>query len=167
MTWTSLLLGWDAEIVARKVATTAKAFEADLHDWVRVSVRPAVIQQRTAVVLDLFRDLVANTPVGNVKLWDTKYPPKGYVGGTARASWFITSDYASTTKPVANVPGTNDLGQSTEAEALSAAAEKVRTIWIVNNLPYIERIMEEGWSTQAPPGTFSAVLARIKAKWGL
>jgi len=30
------------------------------------------------------------TPVGNPAIWKTKYPPKGYVGGTMKRSWSIS-----------------------------------------------------------------------------
>lgn len=144
-------------LVSRKVARTAAEFDVDLNDWVRVKVKPSVSAVKVAVANDLFHDLNYATPVGNPDLWSGP-APKGYVGGTARASWFFSADRAGTEIPVKNTPGMTDV---------SGFAPDSNEIWVANNLPYIQRIMEEGWSGQAPTGTFSAVVERIKAKWGL
>ena len=41
-------------------------------------------------VADLYSELVTVTPVGDASQWNTKYPPKGYIGGSLRAAWKLT-----------------------------------------------------------------------------
>ena len=157
--------------------TKAKDFAASLEDFARVEISNDIKRVKIAVALDLFRNLVLTTPVGNPSLWKNmqRRPLKirrgrrkltkkrklyGYVGGTARASWFVTPTRPSDLPIVKHKPGSSNEGRIHDFQ-------NSPVIWIANNLPYIERIMEEGWSTQSPPGTWSQVIERIRNKWGL
>jgi hypothetical protein len=152
----------------------AKEFTASLDDWVKVEVKGELTDIKVALVLDTLRVMSLATPVGNPSIWKSlqigykapgsEYarktpgkPPKGYVGGTARRSWFITDFRPSETTEVSSDGGISAL----------PSIKNSSIIWVSNNLPYIERIMEHGWSTQAPKGTFSAAFMRLKAKWGI
>ena len=152
-----------------KTSSTALEFTVSLQDWIRVDVKGSVLNQRLAVAFDLFRALTLATPVGYPAIWASlenadgtrRKPPKGYVGGTARASWFVVPFRPEPEPEVKRKPGSQEgLGEIT-------TWKNSPEVWIANNLPYIERIMESGWSTQAPPGTFSGVFLRIRRKWGL
>lgn len=156
------------------------AFSSSLEHWARVELKGDMRVLMRAVAFDVFRNLNEATPVGNPDLWKSlkigyqspsmKYPrktkgkaPKGYVGGTARASWFISPLRPEATPVIKNTP--SKFGVSEGLIAITAL--NGNEIWIANNLPYIERIMEDGWSTQAPPGTFSQIALYVRNKWGL
>lgn len=100
--------------------------------------------------LQVYRNIVLGTPVGNPALWkNPEAAPEGYIGGSARQSWNIdlnivdTKITKATTEPGAGYDG----GE----KALSATARfKLKdTFYISNHLPYIDRL-NDGWSQQAP-----------------
>lgn len=147
-------------------AMNAKEFTISLQDYARVELKDDVKRTKMAIALDLLRNLVLATPVGNPDLWKgAPKPPKGYVGGTARASWFVSEQRPAALPVVQNPPNKSARNAAAESELLDM--KDGNQIWIANNLPYIERIMEDGWSTQAPPSTFSTIVKRIKSKWGM
>lgn len=154
--------------MTNKTSTTAVEFTVSLQDFARIELLGDIKTTKMAIAFDLFRGLVLATPVGNPDLWRSlrgRKPPKGYVGGTARASWFVTPTRPSAYPVVQNPP--NKSAVNAEGESQLANLKESKQIWIANNLPYIERIMEDGWSTQAPPGSFTSVIKRIKTKWGM
>jgi hypothetical protein len=113
------------------------------------------------IAFDMLTKIVQRTPVGNPDLWKTKYPPKGYVGGRARANWqvdLLDPDESS------QVEGEDKSGASTIATGASAIgrAQFGNVIWLYNNLPYIVRL-EYGWSQQAPGGMVRLSVAEIEA----
>jgi hypothetical protein len=81
-------------------------------------------------------------------LWKRK-APKGYVGGRARANWIPTLGTPAS-EPVERI---DKQGSATIAllAGVTADYELGQTIWISNNLQYIQRL-NEGHSTQAPAG---------------
>lgn len=90
-----------------------------------------------------FNNIIQKSPVGNIKLWKTAYPPKGYTGGTFRANWIAT----------VNTPNTNVVENGT-ADNISSklAGGSIKDIlYLTNNLPYAERL-ENGWSSQRASG---------------
>lgn len=90
-------------------------------------------------VLELYAGLVKGTPVGNPSLWLTKYPPKHYVGGTARANWRIV------------VTPDDEVIHSTSISAPPTLPTSWDKLYIVNNVPYIIPL-EYGHSKQVEPG---------------
>lgn len=42
------------------------------------------------IVADLFAELQSITPVGNPDIWETKYPPKNYIGGSLKVAWELS-----------------------------------------------------------------------------
>ena len=97
------------------------------------------------MAMQAYQNIILATPVGNPDLWKTKYPPKNYVGGRARANWNIDVNNidASTTE------STDAPDVATKSMSGTASYKLADTIYISNNLPYIQRL-NDGWSTQAP-----------------
>lgn len=154
--------------MSSKTSSTAAEFTVSLQDFARIEMLGDIKTTKMAIVFDMFRALVLATPVGNPDLWRSlrgRAAPKGYVGGTARASWFV-SPRRPPAVPIIKKPPTG-AAINADGESDLAMMKESKQIWIANNLPYIERIMEDGWSTQAPPGTFTSVIKRIKIKWGM
>jgi hypothetical protein len=95
------------------------------------------------VSLQAYTNIVINTPVGNPELWQSEAPP-GYVGGRARANWNIDIN-------TVDLSVTDSTAEPESGRALNVTAKYKlgATIYISNNLPYIQRL-NEGWSSQAP-----------------
>tara|TARA_R100001369_G_scaffold16867_2_gene31970 strand:- start:651 stop:1058 length:408 start_codon:yes stop_codon:yes gene_type:complete len=96
------------------------------------------------IILDAFSEVILVTPVDK---------------GTARANWQVA---------IGNVPnGTLELNDETGTATISKVAAEAQglelgdTIYLANNLPYINRIMNEGWSGQAPAGSFDLIVQRF------
>lgn len=88
--------------------------------------------------------VIGLTPVGNPDLWKEK-PPAGYVGGRARGNWQSSTGTPASGETQKIDPG----GGSSLADARSTAAQigKNDVSYIVNNVPYIQRL-DRGWSRQ-------------------
>tara|TARA_R110002096_G_scaffold434027_2_gene654501 strand:+ start:188 stop:577 length:390 start_codon:yes stop_codon:yes gene_type:complete len=97
--------------------------------------------------LQLLERIVAMTPVDS---------------GRARGNWQVSID-----EPVANVIA---LKSKNGNAAISAGSQTIlntvtgQSIWISNNLPYIERL-EQGWSGQAPFGMIAGALAEVGSQF--
>lgn len=101
-------------------------------------------------------DAIVGTPVGKTSLWKTKYPPRGYVGGTLRGAW-----QASIGTP--NLTRTNSVDKSGSKTAGKAAGvintlEIGSTFYLTNPQPYARRV-EFGWSKQRPNGMLRIAIA--------
>jgi hypothetical protein len=95
------------------------------------------------VGLQAYSNITMSTPVGNPDLWQSP-APVGYVGGRARANWNIDIN-------VVDMTVTESTADPDASKALGVTAKyKLNdTIYISNNLPYIDRL-NDGWSSQAP-----------------
>ena len=84
--------------------------------------------------------------------------------GRARGNWIVTVGERSmfAGAPVDPV-GTRVISDGVAALNEFQAAETFPSIFIQNNLPYIERL-EGGYSTQAPGGMVSITLTELKAQ---
>lgn len=122
------------------------SFKADLEKFGKLTEEKANELFRK-IALDLFTSIIMTTPV------DT---------GRARGNWFTTIG-----SPSGAVSERLGAGASTgEAQRVVKGAEIGETIWLANNLPYINRL-ENGWSKQAPPGAMVALnVARARSKYG-
>jgi hypothetical protein len=144
-----------------------------------------------AVALELLSRMVLRSPVGNPELWAanqhaqearkavrdaayaegstvgkatlTKMYPfaagKGYVGGRFRGSWTV-----SLSVPSSDSVGTIDASGGktiTVGEGVLQDAKTGVTIYIINSLPYSERL-EDGWSKQAPAGVVKVTVAEFQ-----
>ena len=98
------------------------------------------------VALDVLRGAVLNTPV------DT---------GRARGNWQVSINTPATTSSgSADKSGTNSLSQGA-SKINSLPAPTGTTIWITNNVPYIERL-ENGWSPQKSDGILTPALHEVR-----
>ena len=109
------------------------------------------------LVLEIGRRVVFRTQVGDTKYWKTAYPPKGYVGGRARANW--QHSLSGVTKEVSKP---EPRGKSTFEVMHSSIPRKaaVKIHLITNNRPYIKPL-EYGHSGQAPNGMVGLTLAEL------
>jgi hypothetical protein len=131
------------------MTTNLREFNAGLDEFYKVNVVGETSQMVRRVAFAIDRELVMGTPVGNPDLWKRK-PPKGYVGGRARANWIPTLGVPAS-EPVERI---DKQGAATIALLAGVTADfKIGdgTIWLSNNLPYIVPL-NNGHSTQAPIG---------------
>lgn len=134
------------------------SFTLELKDFAEKTNRN-VNDVKQAVALDVFGRIIKATPVGNPSLWKSK-PPKGYTGGRLRGNW-----QASINEPKAGTLKTTDKAGNKSVEQMSKivqSAEGDGALWLVNNLPYAERV-EYGWSTQAPSGMVRVTIAAFQS----
>lgn len=107
------------------------------------------------IALDVFRRVIMRTPVGYPPSWQHK-APKGYVGGHARANW-----QTSVGSPAdGTVESTDVNGPLNQMLPGMAAVDGDESIFLTNNLPYINRL-EYGWSGQAPEGMVGITVAEF------
>ncbi|AUR91909.1 neck protein [Vibrio phage 1.167.O._10N.261.51.F2] len=107
--------------------------------------------------ISFFSGVITRSPVGNVSLWKTDYPPKSYVGGRMRSNWFLTFDTPSN-KTTSN---TNEANQRLSDVAGIEQRDYSDTYILTNNLDYSEAI-ESGHSTQAPAGVVAPEYSKIQ-----
>jgi hypothetical protein len=88
--------------------------------------------------------VVMSTPVGQPTIWKHP-PPKGYVGGRARANWMVGLGAAP---DGADAPVSRNAIADGQAIIDGATAGDIH---ITNNVPYIVPL-NEGHSAQAPVG---------------
>ncbi|MEC8039577.1 MAG: hypothetical protein VX083_15740 [Pseudomonadota bacterium] len=108
-------------------------FAEDINRWAqRTEEKLDLAVQKIA--LDLFERVIMATPVDS---------------GRARANWQVTIG----TVPNGTLDLTDKTGQATISRATATAAglKAGDVIYLVNNLPYIQRL-EDGYSGQAPAG---------------
>lgn len=110
-------------------------------------------------VLDIGRELVERTPVGDATYWQSR-PPKGYVGGHARANWA----YGLNAPVEKEFPDIDKTGQVSIVRINNGIGQKAAmgVHYISNSVPYIERL-EDGWSRQAPNGMVGLTVIKFQA----
>lgn len=121
-----------------------KSFSLDLRAFAEKAGKNADLVARK-VGIDAASRMIDRTPVKT---------------GRARANWTVAVG-----TPWGDVrDATDKSGQSTKSAASSALAAYRcgPTIWITNNLPYIERL-EDGWSRKAPAGMLGVTFIEIEA----
>ncbi len=142
----------------KKTAKDAKEFSVNLDKWAK-KFDTTTEQLITAIALRAFENIVRRTPVGDPELWQAP-APKGYVGGTARNSWFMSVGQRDTSERKVR-PDTGG-GEAFASLSNISSRDPKAVIWFNNNLPYIRRL-EYGWSGQAPEGMVRITLAEIQA----
>jgi len=143
-----------------------QGFEKDLDDFSK-QIRVESVQLQKAIAFQFLRRIVEVNPVGDPTNWKGYEPGRtygGYVGGTSRSNWQVS----------VNIPALDTQDNIISEQAVVdrgnvqlAQLPPYRIVWITNNMPYINRILEEGWSSQAPPGTFTYVLQTVKLEYGI
>lgn len=149
-----------------------KAFNAQLDKFAEETVPSQHLAIQKKIAIDLYGKIVEKTPVGNPSLWaeSSLPPPKGYVGGRARANWQM----AVTTPPKSgNTDDDPEKGVQTkfpisplqEARGFTqiAGAKFGQTIWIYNNVRYIKRLEDGHSKRQAPAGMVKVAIAEMQA----
>lgn len=125
------------------------SFTADISKWV-VKANGNTDKVVRKVVIDMGSSIVMKTPVGDPDYWQSP-PPKGYVGGRARANWL----YGNGVMPNGALDTVDQSGSATIAKIVAgvSASPTASVHWIANSLPYI-RPLEDGTGSprQAPNG---------------
>ena len=118
------------------------------------------------IAREALKRVVEKTPVGNPDLW--KGPaPSGYVGGTARNNWYVSLGEAGfEVSTVAEESGNVALlrGDVVFARYRQLNDFDFPDIVIYNNLPYINRLEFDGWSTQAPNGMVQPTVDELQVR---
>lgn len=130
------------------------SFTADLSGWCRQTAPEYVDKVVRKTVIEIGSRAVLRSPVGDPDYWQMP-PPPGYVGGRFRANWQHGYGYP----PSGEVDAVDESGGMTveriTGNTLSSPTDG--TTWLVNNLPYAERL-ENGWSRrQAPLGIINLI----------
>lgn len=129
-------------------------FTVDLTKWCKETAPDHVAKVVRVSIIEIGTRVVMRSPVGDASYWS--HPaPAGYVGGRFRGNW----QYGFNA-----IPGSVDTGRIDASGGSTLAGITTGVLsnpaagitYIVNNLPYAERI-ENGWSRQAPQGIVSAV----------
>ena len=123
-----------------------------------------VIKGRKAlqkISMDLFKSVILMSPVGNPDLW--KHPVRGYVGGRFKGNWQAGINSA----PGGILDDEDESGGATIGKmvgAIDGKASEGDAIYLVNNLPYAQRL-ENGWSTkQAPNGMVALSIQKFDGR---
>lgn len=103
------------------------------------------------ISMALLTEIVQRSPVGNPDLWMSP-APKGYTGGSFRASHIVSVDSPDYSEPAA--PDKDGARTIQQGSAVIAQGKPYSVIYIQSNLPYSERL-ENGHSKQAPTGVYA------------
>ena len=135
-------------------------FTADLKKFAqKTKADITTVIQESAI--DLFSEIIRETPVGDPSLWKNP-PPANYVAGSLQSNWQCTLDSpASGMWSFADKSG-NATISAMESVAMSAKPDQ--TIFLANNLPYGERIEYGAHSTQAPQGMVRVSVTKFHSK---
>jgi hypothetical protein len=118
------------------------------------------------ISMDLFKSVILMSPVGNPDLW--KHPVRGYVGGRFKGNWQAGINRA----PGGVLEDEDATGKKDESGptigkmigTINGKASEGDAIYLVNNLPYAQRL-EEGWSTkQAPNGMVALSIQKFDGR---
>lgn len=132
-------------------------FTAQIHSFIdRANRNIDTLIKKT--VFELGEKVVMRSPVGDDTYWQHPAPP-GYVGGRFRANW----QYGNSTAPSGSLDNIDPSGAETisrlRSQVNASTAQSVH--YIVNNLPYAEKI-ENGHSWhQAPAGVVAVSIAEF------
>jgi hypothetical protein len=125
------------------------SFTADLSKFCLKEAPQWIDGVTRKVVIEVGNRAVMRSPVGDADYWINPAPP-GYVGGRFRANW----QYGFASAPPGVVDAVDPSGGMTIANIVADSTGARGVHYVVNNLPYAQRI-EDGWSRQAPTGIVS------------
>lgn len=149
-----------------------KAFNKALDNYGKRTVPEAHLALQKKIAIDLFGKIIEKTPVGNPSLWaeSSLPPPKGYVGGRARANWAISivtpsNSLSANADPEEGVETNYPISGLQEAAGFAAMSKAKfgQTIWIYNNVRYIKRLEDGHSQKQAPAGMVAVSIAEMQA----
>lgn len=140
------------------MSTSGDKFALDLSRFAKKATGN-IDQVVRKVVLDIGTRIVMRSPVGDASHWSSP-PPKGYTGGRFRANW----QYAENAIPAGVLPDIDPSGRASLKRIGSIAPDAGGKIhYIVNNLPYAQRL-EYGWSkSQAPQGMVGITIVEYQS----
>jgi len=132
----------------------ASSFSADLSKFVDKATNNADAIMRKSI-LDIGKELVEMSPVGDANYWKMP-PPPGYVGGRFRGNW----QHGTGSMPLTKFDTTDNVSNGRIASTMPIKVlEKIH--FIVNNVPY-SIALENGRSRQAPRGIVGLTITRWK-----
>ncbi len=128
------------------------SFTADMAKFCRTTAPDHLARVVRIATVEIGSRAVDRSPVGDASYWSRPAPP-GYAGGRFRANWM----HGHGAPPAGTLDAIDPSGSATvqriTGDVLASPAFGVA--YIVNNLPYAQRI-EDGWSwNQAPNGILS------------
>ena len=144
----------------------------DLSDWCKnlapLKIRNAVVK----IAFELDKGMVTMSPVGDPSKWlalrngvyvdyeSVHGIVEDYTGGRFRANWQVGINH----QPQGETGRIDESRAGTQTLAVNLASlgsyQLGDTIYILNNVPYAERL-ENGWSHQAPVGMVGVTVARL------
>ena len=144
----------------------SKSFSKAVSGWAVRSIEE-VERIRKSVIIELFSSVIMDTPVGNPDNWNMTEAQRdaarasGYVGGSLRGNWIISSGAPNTgTVEVVDPSGAKTV-QNVQQFA-STLTPTQSSVFLSNNLPYAYRVEFDGWShTQAPEGMVRKNFIRV------
>jgi len=111
-------------------------------------------------VIDVGQRVIARTPVGDAKYWQSP-PPPGYVGGHARFNWMFSTG----SRVVQEIPGvdTSPDGAATLQKLINSVPKEPgdNVHYIQNSVPYIEALENGHSKNQAPHGFVALTVAEF------
>jgi len=145
-----------------------KQFNLDINNWsAKVGVESRLLF--IGIATRLFENVVRRTPVGDPDYWQghpkgspsgNSKPPTGYLGGTAKNSWFCSiNDKVEGGQRSADKQGAAALD---EINLRLVGAKLGDTAYLQNPLPYIQSLEDgTGSPRQAPEGMVQVSMAEI------
>lgn len=136
----------------------AGSFEMQLRKFVE-QTQDDFAEFQQAVTLSIAAGVIEMSPVGDPTYWQSS-PPAGYVGGRFRGNW----QFSTGAPAPGELPDIDPNGAKTKARIQTGVLQfKPGEVgYIVNNLPYGQRLEYQGWSNQAPAGMVRVTMARIQ-----
>ena len=140
-------------------------FIATVGEWAKKVSADADAGLR-AIVTRLFNQIILYTPVGDPTYWKSP-PPPGYVGGFARANWYVTVNMPGEGVTV-GASGTPPAGGETPDIGPKLAEGRMGDVFFLNNgVPYIWELENgTGSPRQAPNGMVARAFAEAEVFYG-
>ena len=135
-------------------------FSVDLKKFAqKTNKKVSTVVKESAI--DLFSEIIRETPVGDPSLWKNP-PPADYVAGSLQSNWQCTLDTPASGKLTTI---TADTATISAMESVVQTAKADQPIFLTNNLPYGERIEYLGWShVQKPEGMVRVSVSKFQNK---
>lgn len=110
-------------------------------------------------VFKVAEKLIERTPVGDADYWKSP-PPKGYVGGHARANWTYSVD----NQVIQEIDGVDADGAKTLQNIQNSVPREAakRVHYIQNSVPYIQALEDGHSERQAPNGMVAITAAEFQ-----
>ena len=132
-------------------------FTADLKQFTNKATA-FIVETPKEVAIDLFSEIIKQTPVGDPSLWKSK-PPADYVPGNLKSNWQCTLG-----TPASGMWSFEDKSEEATISAMKSVIEGSvpdQAIFLTNLLPYAQRIEYGAHSTQAPQGMVRISIAKF------